>query len=123
MGLNLQMICELKRETKRRLGNNGEILWIVPWPGRLKVMSAPIEIEPETAELLAAEARARGLSIDDYLRTLLPTTNGGPNETPLYESATREEWVHAFREWAASHPVLAEAADDSRDRIYERRGE
>lgn len=86
-------------------------------------MSAPVEIEPETAELLAAEARARGLSVDDYLRTLLPATNGRSGETPLYRSATREEWVRAFREWAASHAVLSETADDSRESIYEGRGE
>lgn len=86
-------------------------------------MSAPVEIKPETAELLAAQARAHGLSVDDYLRSLLPRTNGDGDEKPLYESATPEAWVGAFREWATSHPVLSSTADDSRESIYKGRGE
>lgn len=86
-------------------------------------MSAPEEIKPETAELLAVQAKARGLSVDDYLRTLLPPTNGDVDEKPLYQSATPEEWVHAFRKWAAGHPVQPVIADDSRERIYQGRGE
>ncbi len=34
------------------------------------------EIKPETAETIAALARARGLSIDDYLKSLLADSNG-----------------------------------------------
>lgn len=33
------------------------------------------QIKPETAETIAAEARARGLSVDEYLRSLLPRSN------------------------------------------------
>jgi hypothetical protein len=82
----------------------------------------PLEIKPETAEMLAAQARARGLSVDDYLRTLLPSTNGDL-EPPLYQAATPEDWVRAFREWAASHAALPSIADDSREGIYQGRGE
>jgi hypothetical protein len=89
---------------------------------RLK-MSAPFEIKPETAEMLTAQAKAHGVSVDDYLRSLLPPTNGHAEEKPLYETATSEEWVSAFREWAASHPVLPVFADDSRESIYQGRGE
>ena len=80
------------------------------------------QIRPDTAELIAAGARARGLSVDEYLRGLLPQTNGGAGEKPFYETATAEEWVRALREWAANHPVLP-AADDSRETIYRGRGE
>ena len=34
------------------------------------------QIKPDTAEAIAMEARARGLSVDDYIRSLLPRTNG-----------------------------------------------
>jgi hypothetical protein len=34
------------------------------------------EIKPDTAETIAAEARARGLSVDEYLKSLLPRDNG-----------------------------------------------
>ena len=33
-------------------------------------MSA-LEIRPETAQMLAAQAKAQGLSVDEYLKTLL----------------------------------------------------
>jgi hypothetical protein len=62
------------------------------------------QIKPETAQMIAAEAKAQGLSVDDYLRTLLPQTNGDA-ERRLSETATPEEWVRAFRDWAASPPL------------------
>lgn len=34
-----------------------------------------------------------------------------------------EEWAQAFREWAASHPRTTHFVDDSRESIYEGRGE
>lgn len=80
------------------------------------------QIKPETAETIAAEARARGLSVDEYLKSLLPQSNGDETERPLYETASPEEWVQAFRQWAASHPNLP-IADDSRESIYRGRGE
>ena len=80
------------------------------------------QIKPDTAETIAAEARAHGLSVDEYLRSLLPQSNGDADEKPLYETATPEEWVRAFREWATSHPILP-VADDSREGIYQGRGE
>lgn len=81
------------------------------------------QIKAETAEMIVAQARARGLSVDDYLRSLLPPTNGEGQEKPLYETATHEEWAKAFRDWASSHPILPVIADDRRETIYEDRGE
>ena len=80
------------------------------------------QIKPETAELLEAQALALGLTVDDYLRMLLPA-NGQGYEKPFYENATPEGWTEAFRQWAASHRVLPVIADDSRESIYEGRGE
>jgi len=34
------------------------------------------DIKPETADQLAALAKERGLSVDEYLRSLLPPANG-----------------------------------------------
>ena len=34
-----------------------------------------------------------------------------------------EEWVKEFREWVASHPKVDVVVDDSRESIYEGRGE
>ena len=33
------------------------------------------QIKPDTAETIAAEARSRGLSVDEYLKSLLPNSN------------------------------------------------
>ena len=37
-------------------------------------MQETLKLNPETAELLAARARARGLSVEDYLKSLLGVT-------------------------------------------------
>ncbi|MEA5512314.1 hypothetical protein VB715_21305 [Crocosphaera sp. UHCC 0190] len=46
-------------------------------------------------------------------------------ERPFYETATTEEWIAAFREWAESHshdsPMLSDEAI-SRESIYGERG-
>jgi hypothetical protein len=34
------------------------------------------QIKPDTAETIAAEARSCGLTIDEYLKSLLPKSNG-----------------------------------------------
>ncbi len=42
-------------------------------------------------------------------------------EAPLWETATTEEWIHAFQQWINSHsqgPGLSDAAI-SRDTIYD----
>ena len=80
------------------------------------------QIKPDTAETIADGARARGLSVDDYLKSLLPQANGNADQQPLYETATPEEWIKVFREWTASHPALP-IADNSRESIYQGRGE
>jgi hypothetical protein len=80
------------------------------------------QISAETAELIAAGARARGLSINEYLKSLLPHPNGGDDDKPLYETATTEEWVRALNHWAADHPIVPEA-NDTRESIYPGRGE
>lgn len=79
------------------------------------------QIRPETAELLAAEAEAKHLSVDEYLRSLLPY----PNEAtkPKNEELAPEEKVRRWREFVKKHSVTGVIADDSRDSIYTREDE
>ena len=42
-------------------------------------MSASLEIKPETAELLASQAKARGLSVSDYVKSLLDMAEQTPS--------------------------------------------
>ena len=61
------------------------------------------QIKPDTAETIAVEARARGLSVDEYIKSLLPRANGidlkarGINETQAEDLRARlrtfaEDW-------------------------------
>jgi hypothetical protein len=83
------------------------------------------EVKPETAATIAHLANARGLSIDEYLRSILPRDEiASEEEKPLYETATPEELAQAFLAWAHSHasdsPGLT-LDDVSRESIYEGR--
>ncbi len=74
-------------------------------------MQSPLEIQPDTAETLATLARKRGLSVDEYLKSLLGLANG-------------EEGAPAPGEFTAAMESLAETnvtplpRDFSRGDIY-----
>ncbi len=69
------------------------------------------QISPETIELIESQAKLAGLSIDDYLKSLMP--NGKENENVedrlLYETATPQELANAISKWAKSHSSDAPA--------------
>ncbi len=69
------------------------------------------KISPETIAMIESQAKLAGLSIDDYLKSLMPNGNGKQQreERPLYETATPEERANAIREWAESHKSDAPA--------------
>lgn len=77
------------------------------------------QINPETIALIESQARLAGLSIDDYLRSLIPHKNS--SNRPLYETCPPEELSKAFVDWAESHdsnaPALA-LEDIDRETIY-----
>jgi hypothetical protein len=87
-----------------------------------------IQIAPEVIQAIIAQATARGLSVDEYLRQVHGVINGTPSPDsqalarPFYETATVEEWVREFTKWAESHgpntPGLTRE-DVSRERMYE----
>lgn len=74
-------------------------------------MQEPLKINPETAELLASRASARGLSIEDYLKSLMGVT-------PERESmpSTLEEFMAAMESLAEDVEPLRR--DFSREDIY-----
>jgi hypothetical protein len=83
-------------------------------------MSAILEdVKPETAAKIADQARTRGLSVDEYLRSLLPDERDQSEEKLLRPAAKAKLW----REWIANHSVKGVIADDSRDSIYTREDE
>ena len=83
-------------------------------------MSAILEdVRPETAAKIAAQARTRGLSVDDYLRSLLPDELDQPEQRAF----SPQEKAKLWREWIANHSIKGVIADDSRESIYTREHE
>lgn len=83
-------------------------------------MGALIEdIKPETAAKIAAQARMRGLSIDEYLMSLLPEERDQRAQNALSPAQKARLW----REWIKNHSVNGIIADDSRESIYTREDE
>ncbi|MEK6321526.1 MAG: hypothetical protein AABN33_07575 [Acidobacteriota bacterium] len=83
-------------------------------------MSAILEdVKPETAAKIAAQAKTRGLSVDEYLRSLLPDEFDRPEEKIFSPAEKAKLW----REWIASHSVKGVIADDSCESIYTREDE
>ena len=83
-------------------------------------MSTVLEdIKPETASKIAAQAKTRGLSIDEYLRSLLPDELDQAAAANFSPAENARRW----REWIKNHSVKNVIADDSRESIYTREDE
>jgi hypothetical protein len=74
-------------------------------------MQEPLKINPETAELLAARASARGVSVEEYLKSLL-----GLNTEASSMPTTIEEFMSAMESLAEDVEPLPR--EFSRDDIY-----
>jgi hypothetical protein len=81
-------------------------------------MSILLHLNAEMERRLRAGAAARGETLEAYLEHLMGQSVEGA--TPQQSA---EEWSASWRSWAASHRALPQLADDSRDSIYEGRGE
>jgi hypothetical protein len=89
----------------------------------MEPQTVTIEVAPQVAQIIRAleqKAAAQGVSLDSLLLHLIPSEESGAR--PFYETATPEEWVAAFTNWAESHgpntPGLTRE-DVSRERMYE----
>ncbi|MBX3277355.1 MAG: hypothetical protein KF868_05035 [Acidobacteria bacterium] len=77
------------------------------------------DVKPETAAIIAAQAKERGLSVDEYLLSLLPESSSGKGR-PLYETASPDELADAFAEWVKSHdPNTPVIPDTRREALYD----
>ncbi len=83
-------------------------------------MSVTIELPPEIEAGLAAQAAARGLSLDRYLRQLLEGQAPAGRRTPLTPAQRAAFW----RDSASALPRTPPLTDDaiSRESIYRDRG-
>jgi hypothetical protein len=75
-----------------------------------------IDLKPEVEAGLAAQARARGISVAEYVGSLLEQlAPSGPQMTP-------EQRAAALSEWAKGFPQVAPLSDEavSRESLYGR---
>ena len=81
-----------------------------------------VESLAQVVQSLSPEERSL---LEEKLKAQQQQTSAEGKERPFYETATPEEWVKAFREWAQSHsrhqPSLSDEAI-SRESIYGDRG-
>ena len=84
------------------------------------------KVQAEVLTRLADHARRAGKTINDLLNDMLDERECmTPRKVERTKAVdvTADEWARALRAWAASHPVGTVLADDSRESIYEGRGE
>jgi hypothetical protein len=84
------------------------------------------QIQPAVLTRLAMYAQRTGKTVNEVLQQMLDERELSPlsEEAPSAVGAvTPGEWSRELRAWAASHPVNQVIADDSRESIYEGRGE
>jgi hypothetical protein len=83
-------------------------------------MTVTLELSPEREAALKARARARGLSVEQWLLELAETFVS-PSSIVHLQKTNPQEWARQFRAWADSHdpstPILSDE-DMSRESIY-----
>jgi hypothetical protein len=79
-------------------------------------MTLTINLKPEVEAGLAAQARAKGVSVAEYVRSLLEqfAQSGSP--------MTGEQRINALHEWAKGFPQVSPLSDEtiSRESLYSR---
>ena len=90
-------------------------------PSKLKNMSQQTQNNGEAQSIDVTGLPESAVQAVQSLVALLREKQGGVTMPPAFSS--REEWVHAVRVWAESHPARDTLADDSRETIYAGRGE
>ena len=86
-------------------------------------MTVTLNLPSNIEQLYLAEARERGLAVQDVIEEALVAAR---QPVVMDEEVSAEEWMRRFREWSespahANLPVLSDYAM-SRESIYEDRG-
>ena len=88
-------------------------------------MAVTLQLRPEVEAQLAAQANARGLSLEDYLKRVIElqaTTQAAFNSA---QTMSYDEWERGFEALIESFPQQPVLSDEaiSRDSIYTREDE
>ena len=83
-------------------------------------MTVTLDLPPEKEAVFKAQARARGLSLEQWMLDLA-VQSVQPVSIAHLQKTDPQEWARQFRDWADSHdpniPVLSDEAM-SRESIY-----
>jgi hypothetical protein len=86
-------------------------------------MTITLNLPPQIEQAYLAEAKARGLTLEDLVRDVLLAGQPSPaaNDSPAANQLSPDEWVREFKAWVVSHDgntvVLPDAAME-RESIY-----
>lgn len=84
-------------------------------------MTVTLNLSPEQEAALNAQAKALGLSVEEWLLRLAGVAPVRFESIAHLQRTDPEEWIRQFREWVQSHdpntPVLSDEAM-SRESIY-----
>lgn len=88
-------------------------------------MTLNLRMSLETEARLKERAKKLGVEVERLVVAAVEATLATENNGASTSSGTSpEQWVAAWREWAASHPIRSGVhLDDSRESIYSGRGE
>lgn len=79
-----------------------------------------IQLDEKTADGLNAQAKALGMTLQDFLRSI---AGNGSHLSKAHADMPYDQWSARLHAWAAGFPTLPQVADDSRESIYAGRGE
>jgi predicted DNA-binding protein len=88
-------------------------------------MAMMIEIPPEVEKRLETEAAGRGMTAAEYVREVLEGMFSSTERSPLWLTATKQEWLERFNAWMDSHDAALPPLSDegtSRESMYGERG-
>ena len=88
-------------------------------------MSVTLNLTPDVERKLQEKVAQNGQTLEEYLENLArQSAADAASPAPLSPSQlSADQWVAAWRAWVKGHPPFPVLADDSRESIYEGRGE
>lgn len=86
-------------------------------------MTVTIDLPPETEAKLRAQASAQGTNLENYLGELAQRWAEETAQHSYDNEKTPEQRVADWLEFVNSHEHITAVADDSRESIYEGRGD
>jgi predicted transcriptional regulator len=86
-------------------------------------MTITVSLSPETGSKLHERAAATGKDVPTLIREAVEAKLASEGEASAPSEMPYDRWKAAFDQWVASHQPVDHFVDDSRESIYDGRGE